>query len=527
MTWQVPGYEQVRPLGDGATGVVVLARHDETGTLVAIKYLSDGLRADIDGLAAFRGEARLLAGLDDPNLVQLYEYVECDLGAAIVMELVNGPSLRVLLRELGPTEPEAAIAILKGSLLGLAAAHAVGVVHRDYKPENVIVDGAGQSKLADFGIAVPAGTAGATTAGTPRYLAPESWRDGTPTPAADVYAAAATFFECLTGQPPFTATAPAALRLQHANAPIPSAEVPKPLQDIVRRGLAKDPAVRPRDAARFAAELDAVAVAAYGAEWEESGRRHLARRAALLSLLWPLSAGVAATAVARTLLGRSGRTWIVGAIAAAILIIGIGAAAREPNNTPRAEARPAVTTTPTARATSTPASTPSASRRARPSARPTTTRSRSVGRSTPAPRVSPTTTPTTRTPASRTPGPTRSTFTPVPPPPPPPPPRQTIKVTIVYFAWDFGMTAKATVTVNTATTAPVSLTLRYYESKTVDQPQSLSGSTVHALSGARTYTITETHPFSACTAYWVLQAVTVPAAANGTQTASTIPDATC
>ena len=155
--WTVPGYTEVRELGRGGSGRVILSTHDETGTPVAIKYLDDELRADETYLREFRAEARLIAEVDSPNVARLYEYVESDAGAAIVMELVNGVSLRAMLREHGPTEPEAALCVLKGSLLGLAAAHAHDVVHRDYKPENVLVDGDGSSKLADFGIAVRVG----------------------------------------------------------------------------------------------------------------------------------------------------------------------------------------------------------------------------------------------------------------------------------------------------------------------------------------------------------------------------------
>jgi len=151
--WDVPGFTEVKVLGSGGFGEVVLARHDASGTAVAIKYLRGELLADREFAALFRAEAAVLASLDDPNVVRLYEYVESLTGAAIVMELVEGVSLRDILARQGKTTAEAALLVLQGSLLGLAAAHRRGVVHRDYKPENVLIDGAGASKLTDFGIA--------------------------------------------------------------------------------------------------------------------------------------------------------------------------------------------------------------------------------------------------------------------------------------------------------------------------------------------------------------------------------------
>ncbi len=150
--WDVPGYTELRALGSGGFGEVVLARHDASGVLVAIKYLRPDLLADQEFVEMFRGEAATLASLDDPNVVRLYEYVESPAGAAIVMELIDGVSLRDILARQGSTTAEAALVVLEGSLLGLAAAHRRGVVHRDYKPENVLVNGNGTSKLTDFGI---------------------------------------------------------------------------------------------------------------------------------------------------------------------------------------------------------------------------------------------------------------------------------------------------------------------------------------------------------------------------------------
>ncbi|MEQ4717722.1 serine/threonine-protein kinase [Nonomuraea sp. B19D2] len=300
--WGVPGYTEVRQLGSGAAGRVVLARRHHDGAEVAIKYLSDELRSDVGFVARFRHEARLLSTLQSKYHARLIDYVETGRGAAIVMELINGVSLREILRSEGPTGPEAALAVLKGSLRGLASAHAIGVVHRDFKPENVMVQGDGTSKLVDFGIAVRAGE-GAGAAGTPPYMAPEQWSGGRPAPATDVYAATVVFFECLTGTRPFQAANIAALARQHQTSPPPVDEVPAQLRSLIERGLAKDPAGRPPSAEAFLTELEAVAAEGYGRDWEERGRRRLAALAGLLVLLFPselAEPGQAQTSLAET-----------------------------------------------------------------------------------------------------------------------------------------------------------------------------------------------------------------------------------
>src|ERR1700746_3041511 len=120
--WEIPGYTELRVLGSGAVGDVVLARHDESGILVAVKYLRRDLLADPGFAATFRDEAAMLASLDDPNVVRLYEYIESPTDAVIVMELIDGVSVREILSDQGATTAEAALVVLQDSLLGLAAA---------------------------------------------------------------------------------------------------------------------------------------------------------------------------------------------------------------------------------------------------------------------------------------------------------------------------------------------------------------------------------------------------------------------
>ncbi|MDQ0381020.1 serine/threonine-protein kinase [Amycolatopsis thermophila] len=299
--WRVPGYSEVEVLGTGGFGRVVLAKHEATGQLVAIKYLLAEFLGDPGIVANFRREALLLHGVRSPHVAQVHDFVERPEGAALVMEAVPGVSLRVLLAAEKKLAPESALAILKGSLLGLAAAHAVGVVHRDYKPGNVLVSQAGESKLVDFGLATLDGQAG-LAAGSPSYMAPEQWSGLPGLPATDVYAATCVFFQCITGHKPFDAGTTEELRALHQAAPVPLGAVPEPVRPLVARGMAKDPAQRPPTADAFVAELEATARAVYGPDWESRGWKRLAAPVAALTALTPLAllatAGTAAAPVA-------------------------------------------------------------------------------------------------------------------------------------------------------------------------------------------------------------------------------------
>ncbi|WP_051166426.1 protein kinase domain-containing protein [Amycolatopsis orientalis] len=334
--WRAPGFTEVDVLGVGGFGRVVLAKHQDSGRMVAIKYLLAEYLADPDLAAGFRREAWLLSGVRSPHVVRLFDFIETPQGAALVMEAVPGVSLRALLATENVLAPESALAILKGSLLGLADAHAAGVVHRDYKPGNVLVSREGESKLVDFGLATLDGHNG-LTAGSPSYMAPEQWAGQPGQPATDVYAATCVFYQCITGHQPFEADTADELRALHQTAPVPLDAVPEELRPLIARGMAKDPAWRPSTADAFVSELETVARKAYGKDWEKRGWKRLAASAAALTALTPLAllttagtaaapigagAGAVAAGVPATGTGAGATAVIVGKVIAVLVVVG-------------------------------------------------------------------------------------------------------------------------------------------------------------------------------------------------------------
>ncbi|GIH26111.1 hypothetical protein Aph01nite_44210 [Acrocarpospora phusangensis] len=511
--WRVPGYAEVRTLGVGGGGRVVLAVHEASGAHVAIKYLSEDLRGQPGFLDGFRAEARLLIEVDDPHVVKLYEYVQTPGGAAIVMELINGAPLRALLRAEGGTGPEAALAVLKGSLLGLAAAHERGVVHRDYKPDNVIVRADGSSKLVDFGIAVRSG-AGAAAAGTPAYMSPEQWAGHPASPATDVYAATAVFFECLTGRRPYQATEHVVLMHMHQTAPVPSGDVPVPVRRLVERGLAKDPLSRPASAAMFVAELEETAVAAYGPDWEEKGRRRLAALAGLAAGLFPMGGGTVpqvGTTLFKSTLGAFGRSLLGKVVIAGAALVVAGSAitayALGADGEPVRDVVPLVADElPTPPVTETPSETPAET---------------PAGTPTPEPAETPTETPT-ETPGE-TPAETPTAAPPETPEPDPTPPAaaptKVLGVAVSGLSLAASATApvaKGTVSVVTDGVAKTTLTVKFTVNGKV------VGTRTMALSGAKKYTKSVSRDLGTrpCTGTWGIVATTSPAAASGAITAT-------
>ncbi|MFF8968988.1 protein kinase [Streptomyces sp. NPDC014995] len=535
-SWSVPGYTETVELGSGASGRVVLAVHDETGVPVAVKYLSESLRTRPGFVHDFRAEARLLGGLRSPYVVVLYEYVESPDGAAIVMELVDGVSLRTLLTGRGPLDAEAALVVLKGSLLGLADAHRLGVVHRDYKPENVLVAPDGSSKLVDFGIAVDAGTSGGA-AGTPAYMAPEQWTGAPASPAADVYAATATFFECLTRHKPYRGENLAELALQHVDAPVPAEEVPEAVRQLVRRGLAKDPEERPAHAEAFVTELETIARAAYGPDWEERGRGRLAALVALLPLLLPSarSAPRTSTDTARTVLGREpghgrARSWrpgrpglLVSAAAVVLAVVLSYGSQRTPGAAPQQAAQALATTSAQPAAESGAPTAPTASAGSSPSPTPTviptTVAPTSASPSDPGTTgtgepVAPV--PTVADPRTTTPGGTTGEASPPPSSPAPPTAPAVKDVAVSDFRQTGATTATAVIEVTTDGTGPVSLTVSWFTGTTEGRLGSPDGvSQTFERSGSTRYALTLDHTFQNAGCYWAVRVTTTPDAADG------------
>lgn len=285
--WRVAGFTEVAELGVGAQGRAVLVREEATGRLAVLKYA-----AVCDEVARhrFRGESVLLKQVQSPYVARWFGHFEGPDTAAILMEAVDGVSLRILLTENGAMSPEAALAILKGSLLGLSAAHALGIVHRDYKPANVVVRPRETSKLIDFGIAGLAGER--AFSGTPKYMAPEQWTGEPSSPATDVYAATCVFFECVTGEPPYSGQ----LQEQHTAGALPVDRMPEALRPLIEQGMAKTPQARPESAAAFVTVLETIAGTAYGPDWEERGWTVLRQGALALAALSPLAVAAATLA---------------------------------------------------------------------------------------------------------------------------------------------------------------------------------------------------------------------------------------
>ncbi|MBN1428365.1 MAG: serine/threonine protein kinase [Anaerolineae bacterium] len=267
-------YRILEPLGRGGMAQVYRAYHPQLDRYVAIKVLRSDLMQEEEFLGRFKREAKAVAALRHPNIVQVFDFdfdVEDDL-YYMVMELMEGDTLRAYLsscrargRQFDPGEM---VRILLDVLQGLAYAHHEGIVHRDIKPANILLTRSGQAVVSDFGIAQIVGgtqyTASGALMGTFSYMSPEQGLEGRADVRSDIYSLGIVLYEMLTGRPPFDADTPLAILMKHLNDPLPlprsiDPAIPEAFERVVLKALAKRPESRYQNATEMIEALQEAA----------------------------------------------------------------------------------------------------------------------------------------------------------------------------------------------------------------------------------------------------------------------------
>lgn len=255
-------------IASGGTSTVYRGLDIRLDRPVALKVMDARYAGDSQFLTRFQLEARTVARLKNPGLVAVYDQGMDARHPFLVMELIEGGTLRELLAERGPMPPYAVVGVLRPMLGGLAAAHRAGLVHRDVKPENVLISDDGEVKIADFGLVRAVAAAGITATsvilGTAAYLSPEQVRDGNAGPRSDVYSTGILTYELLTGGVPFTGDSPLSVAYQRLDNDVPRPGsviegVPTQFDDFVACATARDPAERYADAIEMLADVESIA----------------------------------------------------------------------------------------------------------------------------------------------------------------------------------------------------------------------------------------------------------------------------
>ncbi len=247
-------YQIVQEIDRGGMSVVYLGHDPRVKRDVAIKILSQNLQGQANVRARFEREARIVASLDNPNIVTVYDYGEEDGQAYLVMRLMQGGSLSDLLT-FGRLNLADSAHIIKRMASALDAAHARGLVHRDLKPANILFDATGEAFLTDFGIVKlfesdnPANMTGSVVLGTPAYMSPEQALGHAIDKRSDVYSLGAVLYEMLTGMPPYTGPSGVSVAMKHVMEPVPRVkelrtDIPEEIDAIVAKAMAKEPGGR-------------------------------------------------------------------------------------------------------------------------------------------------------------------------------------------------------------------------------------------------------------------------------------------
>jgi serine/threonine-protein kinase len=419
-------YRLTARIGEGSFAETYLATDSSLGRQVAVKVLREHYARDPRFVARFEQEARAAAAVSHTNVVDIFDYGRDGDTLFITMEWVDGTDLKQLIRDNAPLPVAEAVRLDRGILRGLGAIHRAGIVHRDVKPQNVLISKDGEPKLSDFGIARGSADTGLTdtgmAVGTAAYMAPEQAIGRNVGPAADIYSAGVILFEMLTGQLPFPGDNPVQVMYRHVNdiAPRPrdlNPNISPAIEMVILRALAKDP----EDRFHSAEEMEAAFDRAPSADEET----------AIIAAINPRELPLGATAAVaggggmapprrRAIASNSNPSWpwILGA--ALLLVIALGSIALlatrgmgNDNSTPTPESTvPAVVTSPTTAPTATPSPSPTPSPTPKPTATP---------KPTPTPTPQPTATPTPSPTPTPTPTP-EPTATPQPTPTPKPTP---------------------------------------------------------------------------------------------------------
>jgi serine/threonine-protein kinase len=254
-------YRLEQVIATGGMGQVWRATDETLERHVAVKVLRPDTASEEGFLERFRAEAKHSAALQHPNIATVHDFGEGAHSAYLVMELIEGRPLSEIIKERAPLPAEEVTEILYQAAIALNAAHEAGVVHRDVKPANIVVDDHGYARLTDFGISRAIAGAQLTQTGevlgTPHYLAPEQAQGQPAGPASDLYALAVVGYELITGNRPFAGDSMITTALAHVSQPAPQLpdDVPEPLRTVVMAGLAKDPAQRPANGEAMAEAL--------------------------------------------------------------------------------------------------------------------------------------------------------------------------------------------------------------------------------------------------------------------------------
>ncbi|OBC02474.1 serine/threonine protein kinase [Mycobacterium sp. 852013-50091_SCH5140682] len=344
-------------LGKGGMGEVYEAYDTEKGRTVALKILADEYSHDTTFRTRFQRESHAAAVLQEPHVIPIHDWGEIDGSLYIDMRLVQGQTLSELIAH-GPLAPARAVAIIGQVAAALDAAHAEGLIHRDIKPQNIIVTPADFAYLVDFGIAETRGDSRLTTAGTRigtlNYMAPERFTGQVVTAAVDSYALACVLYETLTGEIPFASDSQESLFAAHLSAPPPrpsvaNPRVPSAFDDVVARGMAKDPDDRfgtaggLARAAQRALQGGADATSRVGGATGSQGRY----AATVVTEAPAMTRDLPAPEPRDVDTGRRGRNWVlptVIAVAAALIVGAIGIVIGMLANNPGQPAGPAAAT---------------------------------------------------------------------------------------------------------------------------------------------------------------------------------------